>query len=159
MLKEGGHVGLLFCLLGALAFGLMACVSKVAEQRNCAASALVVSLFGWATLVMFVRTSALGSGIRMPIKVIPVAVGFGICAAVAYFAFQTSIKIGKVTVGWLMMNLSSGVPAVVSIWVYRERLTPIKLVAFGLGLISVLCLFRGQRMDARDATKLHEERG
>jgi drug/metabolite transporter (DMT)-like permease len=144
-------VGIFFCFLGALAFGLLACVSKVAEQRNCAASALVVSLFGWATLAMFVRTSSLGSGFRVPFKVIPVAVGFGICAAVAYFAFQTSIKIGKVTIGWLMMNLSAGVPAVVSIWVYRERLTQIKLLGFALGLLSILCMFWGQRMDERKA--------
>jgi len=151
-------VGLLFCFLGALAFGFLACVSKVAEQRNCAASALVVSLFGWATLAMFAQTFSAGSGFRVPLKVVPLAVGFGICAAVAYFAFQTSIKIGKVTVGWLMMNLSSGVPAVVSIWIYRERLTPIKIVAFCLGLISILCLFWGQRIDQREARKLKEER-
>jgi drug/metabolite transporter (DMT)-like permease len=151
-------VGLLFCFLGALAFGLLACVSKVAEQRNCAASALVVSLFGWATLAMFAQTSSAGSGFRVPFKVVPVAVGFGICAALAYFAFQTSIKIGKVTIGWLMMNLSSGVPAVVSIWIYRERLTPIKIVAFCLGLISILCLFWGQRIDQREARKLKTER-
>ena len=151
-------MGLIFCCLGALAFGLLACVSKVAEQRNCGASALVVSLFGWATLAMFARTSSLASGFKVPLKVIPVAVGFGICAAVAYFAFQTSIKIGKITVGWLMMNLSAGVPAVVSIWVYRERLTPLKIVAFGLGVVSIFCLFWGQRVDEREARKLKEGR-
>lgn len=151
-------MGILFCFLSALAFGLLACVSKVAEQRNCAASALVVSLFGWATLAMFARTSSVGSGFKVPLKIIPIAVGFGICASVAYFAFQTSIKIGKVTVGWLMMNLSAGVPAVVSIWVYREKLTPLKIVAFGLGLVSILCLFWGQRMDEREARKLKQER-
>lgn len=146
-------MGLLFCFLGALAFGLLACVSKVAERRNCGASALVVSLFGWATLAMLLRTSSQSSGFKVPLKVIPVAVGFGICASVAYFAFQTSIKIGKVTVGWLMMNLSAGVPAVVSIWVYREELTPLKIVAFSLGLISILCLFWGQRLDQRESQK------
>jgi drug/metabolite transporter (DMT)-like permease len=152
-------MGLVFCVLSALAFGLLACVSKAAERRNCAASALVVSLFGWATLAMLVRTLSLGSGLRVPSKVLPVAVGFGICASIAFFAFQTSIKIGKVTVAWLMMNLSSGVPAVVSIWVYKERLTPVKMVGFGLGLVSVLCLFWGQRMDERDGKKLSKERG
>ncbi len=145
--------------MGALAFGLLGCVSKLAEQRNCVASALVVSLCGWATLAMFVRTSLLRSGFGVPVKVIPVAVLFGICAAVAYFAFQTSIEIGRFTVGWLMMNLSSGIPAVVSIWFYKERLTPIKLVAFGLGLVSVLCLYWGRKMDECEARKLNEERG
>lgn len=150
-------MGLLFCALSAISFGLLACASKAAEQRHCAASALVVSLFGWATLAMFGRTAALGSGFRIPFKVVPVAVGFGICAAVAYLAFQVSIKIGKVTVGWLMMNLSAGVPAVVSIWVYAEKLTLIKIVAFGLGVASIFCLFLGQRVDERKAKKMSQE--
>jgi Tfp pilus assembly protein PilE len=34
----------------------------------------------------------------MPFEVVVVAVAFGIGAAVAYLAFQTSIKRGKVTV-------------------------------------------------------------
>jgi drug/metabolite transporter (DMT)-like permease len=146
-------VGLLFCFLGALAFGVLGSVSKVAEQRKCAASGLVVSMCGWATLAMLGRTVALPSGFHIAFKVVPVAVACGICASVAYFAFQTSIQMGKVTVGWLMMNLSAGVPAVVSIWVYDEKLTPIKILAFALGLVSVLCLFQGQKIDSRDATK------
>jgi drug/metabolite transporter (DMT)-like permease len=151
-------MGLILCFLGALAFGLLACVSKIAEQRSCAASGLVVSLFGWATLAMLLRTTALHSGFRMPLNVVAVAVVFGICAAVAYFAFQTSIKIGKVTVGWLMMNVSSGVPAAVSVWVYKEKLTPIKIIAFALGLVSVLCLFWGQKIEAREAVKVSVEK-
>lgn len=150
-------MGLLFCVLSAIAFGLLGCASKAAEQRNCAASALVVSLFGWATLAMISRTATLVSGFNAPFKVVPVAVGFGICAAVAYFAFQVSIKIGKVTVGWLMMNLSAAVPTAVSIWVYAEKLTLIKAVAFSLGLASVLLLFWGQILDQREAQKLSPE--
>jgi drug/metabolite transporter (DMT)-like permease len=146
-------VGLLFCFLGALAFGVLGSVSKVAEQRQCAASGLVVSMCGWATVAMLARTLALPSGFHVPLKVVPVAVACGICASVAYFAFQSSIQVGKVTVGWLMMNLSAGVPAVVSIWVYDEKLTPTKIIAFALGLVSVLCLFQGQRIDARDSAK------
>ena len=150
-------MGLLFCFLGALSFGLLACVSKMAERRNTNASGLVVSAFGWATLIMLIRTASLTSGGRVPTKVIIVAVAFGICAAVAYLAFQTSIGIGKITVAWLMMNLSAGVPAVVSIWKYNEKLTTLKVAALGLVLVSVLCLFWGQKMEeravARSSTK------
>jgi len=94
----------------------------------------------------------------MPFKVVLVAVAFGIGAAVAYLAFQTSIKIGKVTVGWLMMNLSSVVPAAVSIWVYKEKLTPLKIVAFALGLGSVLCLFWAQKTEPRETDRVSRER-
>jgi EamA domain-containing membrane protein RarD len=51
---------------------------------------------------------------------------------------------GKVTVGWLMMNLSAGVPVVVSIWMYHEQLTPLKVIAFVLAIVSVFFLFWGQ---------------
>jgi drug/metabolite transporter (DMT)-like permease len=95
----------------------------------------------------------------MPAKAVAIAVACGICAAVAYLAFQTSIKTGKVTVGWLMMNLSSGVPAAVSIWIYKEKLSPIKIIAFALGLASVLCLFWGQKSESRVAANSSRERG
>jgi drug/metabolite transporter (DMT)-like permease len=152
-------VGLLFCVLAAVAFGLLGCASKAAEQRGCVASPLVVSVFAWATLVMLLRTAALHSGFQLPAKAVTIAVACGICAAVAYLAFQTSIKTGKVTVGWLMMNLSSGVPAAVSIWIYKERLSPIKIIAFALGLASVLCLFWGQRSEGQEAANTSGERG
>jgi drug/metabolite transporter (DMT)-like permease len=151
-------VDLLFCFLGALAFGVLGSISKVAEQRHYSASGLVVSMGGLGTLAMLVRTLTLPSGFSVPLKVFPVAVACGVCAAVAYFAFQTSIKMGKVTVGWLIMNLSAGVPAVVSIWAYDEKLTPIKIIALALGVVSVVCVFRGQRIEAQRAGKAHPEK-
>jgi drug/metabolite transporter (DMT)-like permease len=57
-----------------------------------------------------------------------------------------------------MMNVSSGVPAAVSVWVYKEKLTPIKIIAFALGLVSVLCLFWGQKIEAREAVKVSVEK-
>lgn len=143
--------GVLFALGGALLFGLLGCASKVAERRNCNAAALVVSLFTWATLVMLFRTATLGAEVRLPAKAILVAVVCGVCAAVAYFAFQSSIRVGKVTAGWLMMNLSAGVPAVVSIWVYREKLSPLKIGALILALASVFLLLWGHLIEEREA--------
>jgi drug/metabolite transporter (DMT)-like permease len=148
--------GLLFCFLGAISFGLLASVSKMAERRKCNASALVVSLFVWATVAMLVRTATLRSGFYLPVKAIGVGVACGICAAVAYFAFQSSIQIGKVTVGWLMMNLSAGVPALFSIWIYNETLSPLKLSAFALAGVSLLFLFWGHRAEEQEAEKLQD---
>ena len=47
--------GILICLLGTLSFGLLGCASKGAERKNCQASALVVMVYVWATLVMMIR--------------------------------------------------------------------------------------------------------
>jgi len=144
-------MGLLFCFASAVSFGLLACVSKMAERKNCDASALVISLLGWATLLMLLRSTTVQSKFHLPLKAVIVAIILGICGAVAYFAFQRSIEIGKVTVGWLMMNLSAGVPAVVSIWMYKEKLTALKLVAFSLALVAVFLLFWGQKVEQRQA--------
>ncbi len=145
--------GMILCFLGALSFGLLGSVAKAAETRQCRASALVAGCAGWGTIVMFARTYASGAGFGLPGKAVWVAVVFGICASVAFVAFQVSISIGKVTVGWLMMNLSAGMPVVVSIWLYKERLTPLKVVAFGLALVSLLMLFRGNQLERRQAKR------
>jgi len=83
-----------------------------------------------------------------------VAVVFGISAAAAILAFQTSIAFGKVTVAWLVMNLSAGLPALVSIWLYREKLTLLKGCAFVIALIALACLFQGKRQETEEAKQL-----
>jgi drug/metabolite transporter (DMT)-like permease len=139
--------GLLPCFLGALCFGLMGCASKFAERRNCQASVLVVLLFTWATLVMLLRSAGLHSMFSLPHRAIAVAVVCGICAAGAYYAFQSSIGMGKLSVAWLMMNISSAIPAVVSIFEYGESISRLKILALALVLVSLLLIFRGRQME------------
>jgi drug/metabolite transporter (DMT)-like permease len=151
--------GLMFCFLGAISFGLLGCASKFAERRNCQASALVVCLSGWAMLVMLVRTASLPSPFSLPMKAVVVAVVCGICAAVAYYSFQYSIGFGKVSVAWLMMNISSAIPAVVSVFVYGEKLTLLKVLALGLVLVSLYFIFRGRRAEAQsEASSLPDQK-
>jgi drug/metabolite transporter (DMT)-like permease len=142
-------MGLLFCFLGAISFGLLGTVLKAAERRKADAAGLVVSAYAWPALLMLIRTLLLHSGGHVPTKVYVIAVIFGICAAVASLAFQVSIRIGKVTVGWLMMNLSAGVPVVVSVRMYHETLTVLKVAALGLALVSVFFLSWGQVIEKR----------
>ena len=145
-------MGVLFSFLGALSFGLLGTVLKVAERRKADAAGLVVSAYAWPALFMLARTLLLKAGGHFPAKVFVIAVIFGACAAVASLAFQVSIRFGKVTVGWLMMNLSSGVPAVVSVCMYHEELTVLKVVALGLVLVSISFLSWGQVIERRAAT-------
>ncbi len=145
-------LGLLFCILGAVSFGLLGSVSKLAERRQCNSSAVVMWMACWAAIFMLGRTLTQKPIVPLSWPVVWLAVGFGVCAILAYLAFQISIGIGKVTVGWLFMNLSAGVPALVSIWFYGEKLTPLKCAAFTLALIALFCLFQGNRLEAREAT-------
>jgi drug/metabolite transporter (DMT)-like permease len=142
-------MGLLFCFLGAISFGLLGSALKAAERKKANAAGLIVSMYAWPALIMLVRSLLLKSGGHIPGKVWATAVILGIGAAVASLAFQVSISIGKVTVGWLMMNLSSGVAVVASIYVYHEKLTLLKIVAFGLVVVSILFLCWGQVMERR----------
>ena len=144
--------GLLFCLLGAVSFGLLGSVSKTAERWHCSSSAVVFWMFCWAAIFMLGRTLTQKPMVHLPWPVAGLAIGFGFCSVIAFVAFQMSIEIGKVTVGWLFMNLSAGVPALVSIFLYGERLTPLKIFAFFLALIALFCLFQGNRLEARNAT-------
>ena len=145
------NAGIILCFLGALSFGLSACVSKIADRQRCRPTALVVAVFGWAAAFMLVRTITLSTGFYLPGKATVVAVVFGISAAVAILAFQTSIALGKVTVAWLVMNLSAGLPALVSIWAYREELTLLKGLAFVIALIALGCLFQGKKQEIQEA--------
>ena len=141
------RAGLLMCILGAISFGLLACAAKSAERRQCNPSALVVWLFAWAAVVMLGQSLLHNGETHITWKIIVLGIAFGICAAVATYAFHVSIEIEQVTVGWLFMNLSAGVPALVSIWLYHEKLTPLKSLAFCLALLSLLCLFQGNRLE------------
>jgi drug/metabolite transporter (DMT)-like permease len=143
--------GILLCVCGALSFGLLACASKVAERKNSNSAALVGWVFGWATLAMLGRSLMTAGQAHVTMPVVAIAMVFGVCAAVAYFAFQLSIAVGRVTVGWLMMNLSAGIPAIVSILLYGEKVTLLKSVAFALALVALACLFQGHRIEARHA--------
>jgi drug/metabolite transporter (DMT)-like permease len=151
--------GITLCFLGALSFGLLGSASKAAERRNCNASVIVLSACGWAALFMLLRTLSLGNGFALSARVVWVAIPFGICAAVAFLAFQKSIAIGKVAAGWLVMNLSAGVPALVSMWVYKERLTWLKCSAFALALVSLWFLFKGAGIERADAKETPRNRG
>ena len=144
------NLGVLFCILGALSFGLLGSVSKMAERRGCNSSAVVAWLLGWAALFMLGRSLTLSPRVHVTWHVIALGLGFGLCAAIATYAFQRSIEVGKVTVGWLFMNLSAGIPALVSMRMYDEKLTLLKSIAFCLALISLFCLFYGNRLEARE---------
>ncbi len=148
--------GLIFCIMGAVFFGGLGCVSKLAERRNCNPPALVVCVFLWATPIMLLR-SGLSGDYSLPGKAVWVALACGVCAAVAYLAFQVSIRSGKISVGWLIMNLSAGVPAVVSIWLYQEKLSFLKLSALGLVLVSLVLLFQGYNLEAKHKPELGDK--
>ncbi len=141
------NTGLLFCFPGMIAFGLLGAFSKAAEKRKCDANALTVTLFAWATLAMLARAVASGAALVLPAKAAAVAVACGVCGAVAYYAFQSSIRMGKLSTAWLMMNLSAAVPALASVAIYGEPLSALKVASLALVVVAIFLLFFGHRSE------------
>lgn len=145
-------MGLLLCFLGMIAFGLLGTFSKAAERKACRADALTVAVFACATLAMAIRTMAGGAGFALPARAALAALGCGVCGAVAYYAFQSSMRLGQLSSAWLMMNLSAAAPALASVALYGERLSALKVVALALVAAAVLLLFSGHRSEDTAAT-------
>ncbi len=53
-----------------------------------------------------------------------------------------------------MMNISSAVPAVVSVLVYDEKVTLLKVLALGLVLLSLFFIFQGRRAETQSEYQL-----
>ena len=130
---------------------MMACLSKIADRKRCRAQALALCLMGCSTLFMVTWSMILHNGFQIPLKAAGIALGFGVASAVGFLAFLRSVQLGNVTVGWLLMNLACAVPVVISIGVYHEKLSALKIAAFALALLSLLLLFGGQQSDNRKA--------
>ena len=62
------------------------------------------------------------------------AVACGFLASVAILNFQHGVRFGKISTSWLIINLSTALPTVLSILIYREAVSVRR--ALGLGRLS-----------------------
>ena len=130
--------GYSFLALAVLCFCGLGLLHKVADFQKCRPSAINAYLFFWAWLLMTIYTFSLGPSLRAPAGVTGVAIFCGLCASVAILTFQIGVRFGKISTSWLIINLSTAVPTVLSIAIYREGVglrRGIALVAIVLSLI------------------------
>ncbi len=147
-------MGYAFMFLGLGSFSLLGIFAKVADLKRCRPSALYVLLFGWAALLALLACLASEGGVtRIPPKVVWIAVPFGLSGALAGIAFQTGIRYGKIATSWLMINLSAALPTLGSIFLYREPVKPLKVVALCLIAASILLLWKDKLEDERRAAR------
>ncbi|MCI0420093.1 MAG: EamA family transporter [Acidobacteria bacterium] len=133
----------IFMLLGLLSFAAMGVFHKLADIFHC--HPLHLTLFTMAFAALFAVINAFlfnpDASIGVPSEVILIAVPFGIFAAAAFWFFQRGLRFGKIATSWLVINLSSAVPTVLSILVYREPVNGRKVMVLLLVLISLLLLW------------------
>ena len=83
----------------------------------------------------------------MPPSVLGMGAAAGAAASLALFAFQASLRHGKISTSWLVLNLCIAVPILISILVYGEALTAGKGVGVAMVFAAILLMWWDKRID------------
>jgi drug/metabolite transporter (DMT)-like permease len=81
-----------------------------------------------------------------------------VCASVAILAFQKGIRFGKISTSWLIINLSTAVPTILSIVCYGEHVGFRRALALGAIVLSLFFLWKDKEVEIaeneRDQSKV-----
>ena len=85
-----------------------------------------------------------------------VAAVCGFLAAVAILAFQAGLRYGKgkIATSWVVINLSTSLPTILSIVIYKEPVSAWKIVGLILVALAVLLLWKDKQIDEAAAARL-----
>jgi drug/metabolite transporter (DMT)-like permease len=75
-----------------------------------------------------------------------------VCGFLASFAtinFQRGIRLGKISTSWLIINLSTALPTILSIVMYREAITTRRALGLLLAIVALLILWFERRREER----------
>jgi drug/metabolite transporter (DMT)-like permease len=150
-------VGSVFLILALLSFSGLGICHKVADFRRCRPSAVSVMLFCgggvvlWGyTLLHTIGNSKVTLFPPFTTAAVAVAVVCGAASGVAILTFQIGIRYGRISTSWLVINLSTIVPAILSLVIYGEWRSGIKwqqLAGLALVLCSVILLWRDKALE------------
>jgi hypothetical protein len=118
--------GSIFLILALLSLSGLGICHKVADFRGCRASAVSVTMFGAAAAVLWtytlVKVFGMGVGLFPPFtgSAVLVAALCGACAGIAILTFQVGVRYGRISTSWLVINLSTIVPTLLSLIIYKE---------------------------------------
>lgn len=152
------NLGHAFLLMALLSLGLLGVMLKVADSAKCRPGAVNLGLFLWAAVFLSLYLLSAGRAsllMQTPGKLYVVAAVCGTLASVAILSFQTGLRYGKIATGWVIINLSTILPSLLSIVIYREPVTPLKGIALLLVIVSIVLLWKDRQIDteaARSAT-------
>jgi drug/metabolite transporter (DMT)-like permease len=142
-------MGYVFAVLAMLSIGVLGILSKLADRYKCTPLNTSLVLFGGSAGLMALYVALIeGKTLVPPIAVGGTAVVFGALAILAFWVFLYGLQFGKITSSWIFMNLSAIVPATLSVAIYRESLTALKLAVLALVVLSIVLLWKDKRQDA-----------
>jgi drug/metabolite transporter (DMT)-like permease len=87
------------------------------------------------------------SGLQFPPKVLLIGTCGGVIASLALFVFQTGLKHGKISTSWLIINLATSIPILMSIFLFNETINVLKIAGMLLVLAAVVMLWLDKKID------------
>jgi drug/metabolite transporter (DMT)-like permease len=137
-----------FMVLGLLSLGGLGVLHKTADYHGCRPSAVNMFLFSWAGLIsaaiLLAKFWPKGS-LSFPWRVMVVS---GICGglgSIAILTLQLALRHGNISTSWLVINLSTAIPTVLSIVIYREEVGLRRGLSFLFVLTALLLLWWDRR--------------
>ena len=151
-----------YLMLAVCALGILGVLHKVADFRGCRAEAINLFLFLGAAAAMWAVSFLRFGGAALaglPVAVIGVGVICGLLASIAILNFQHGVRYGRISTSWLIVNLSTALPTVLSIVIYRERLGPRRAAGLLLAVVALglLWLERRREEEAAPAKPIEQE--
>ena len=147
-------IGYLFLFASLLGFGLLGIFHKVADHPRCRPRMVTMLLLFWGAVLSATYTKFFESkGLTFPPKVLAIGAAGGLLASLALFSFQASLRFGKISTSWLILNLCTFVPVVLSILIYREKVTAGKAIGLLLVLVAIFLLWWDKKTDLERAGK------
>lgn len=146
------NLGYLYLLLALTAFGTLGIFHKIADHPQCRPKMTALLLFFWGGIFTVTYTGITApQQLEIPGKVMAIGAGTGIIGALTLFVFQSALRYGKISTSWLIINLTSAVPVLLSIYLFKEKLNPAK--GFGVLLVfaAIVMLWLDKRRDLQQA--------
>jgi EamA domain-containing membrane protein RarD len=144
--RRSMHLGYTYILLSLLSYSSLGILHKVAEVKNCRALSISLAMCAWCLVFLLVVIAGRGKSVHAPLTVVTLALPFGISAGIAILALQTALSFGNISTSWLAVNLSAGIPTVLSIVLYKEPITWLKVFALVTMAISMVLLWKDSQL-------------
>jgi len=143
-----------FLIVAVCALGCLGALHKLADFRSCRPAAINLFLFlgaaaaMWAVALLHYGANAING---IPLLVVAVGAGCGLLASLAILNFQHGIRYGKISTSWLIINLSTALPTVLSIAIYREHVSARRGLGLLLAVTALLILWLERRGEEQQA--------
>ena len=136
-----GHA---FLLIAVISFGMLGILHKVADHQGCRPEGINMVLFGGAAACMFGATlwqNGWSNTLDLPFAGWMVAVVCGVLSSLAILSFQHGVRFGRISTSWLVINLSTTLPTLLSILLYHETVRPRRAAGLVLAVVALVILW------------------